>query len=151
VQGGLDAKRAADLLAKRKLLTGGTRRHRAPSEYIPGEGNRQVYIVSGDTRIKAVNKKDRNFTRASLTQFIKLTDAKLDDYLQCLDQSDVTESKTISARVKNLTEKIAAIRARRTRCQGVLAQLEQTGEEQISLTNPDSRAMAAHARVGPSV
>jgi hypothetical protein len=85
----------------------------------------------------------RNFTRASLTQFIKLADAKLDDYLQRLDQSDADEAKTTGSRVKNLAEKIAAIRERRTRCKAMLEQLERTGEDQISLTDPDSRAMAA--------
>ena len=45
------------------------------------------------TRIKAVNNKDRNFTRASLTQFIKAADAKLEDYLQRLDKSDATERR----------------------------------------------------------
>jgi len=49
--------------------------------------------------------------------------------------------------VKNLAEKIAAIRERRRRCEDMLAHLEQTGEDQISLTDPDSRAMAAHTRV----
>jgi hypothetical protein len=29
----------------------------------------------------------------------------------------------------------------------MLAQLERTGEDQISLTDPDSRAMAAHTKV----
>jgi transposase/IS5 family transposase len=107
---------------------------------------RELIAVDG-TRIKAVNNKDRNFTRASLTQFIKLADAKLDDYLQRLDQSDAAETKTTGSRVKNLAEKIAAIRKRRTRCQDMLAQLDRTGEDQISLTDPDSRAMAAHTRV----
>src|SRR5947209_61834 len=37
---------------------------------------RELLAVDG-TRIKAVNNKDRNFTRASLTQFIKAADAKL--------------------------------------------------------------------------
>src|SRR4051794_6682626 len=96
---------------------------------------------------KAVNNKDRNFTRASLSKFIELADAKLDDYLQRLDQSDAAESKTGGSRVANLAENIAAIRARRTRCQDMLTQLERTGEDQISLTAPDSRAMAAHTRV----
>ena len=107
---------------------------------------RELLAVDG-TRIKAVNNKDRNFTRASLAQFIKLADAKLDDYLQRLDQSDVTESGTVGSRVKNLAEKIAAIRKRRTRCKDMLAELDRTGEDQISLTDPDSRAMAAHTRV----
>src|SRR3954465_5683686 len=48
---------------------------------------RELLAVDG-TRIKAVNNKDRNFTRASLSKFIELADAKLDDYLQRLDQSD---------------------------------------------------------------
>jgi transposase len=107
---------------------------------------RELLAVDG-TRIKAVNNKDRNFTRASLTQFIKLADAKLDDYLQRLDQSDVTENGTVGSRVKNLAEKIAAIGERRTRCKAMLAQLDRTGEDQISLTDPDSRAMAAHTHV----
>ena len=107
---------------------------------------RELLAVDG-TRIKAVNNKDRNFTRASLTQFINLADAKLEDYLQRLDQSDVTENGTVGSRVKNLAEKIAAIGERRTRCKAMLAQLDRTGEDQISLTDPDSRAMAAHTRV----
>jgi transposase len=107
---------------------------------------KDLLAVDG-TRIKAVNNKDRNFTRASLTKFIELADAKLDDYLQRLDQSDAAESQTAGSRVENLAEKIAAIRTRRTRCQDMLAQLDRTGEDQISLTDPDSRAMAAHTHV----
>jgi hypothetical protein len=107
---------------------------------------RELLAVDG-TRIKAVNNKDRNFTHASLTQFIKRADAKLDDYLQRLDQSDVAETKTTGSRVKSLTEKIAAIHERRTRCKDMLAQLDQSGEDQISLTDPESRARSAHTRV----
>src|ERR1700710_318224 len=107
---------------------------------------RELLAVDG-TRIKAVNNKDRNFTRASLSKFIELADAKLDDYLQRLDQSDAAEITTGGSRVKNLAEKIAAIRARRTRCKEMLAHLDKSGDDQISLTDPDSRAMAAHTHV----
>jgi transposase len=107
---------------------------------------RELLAVDG-TRIKAVNNKDRNFTRASLAEFIRLADAKLDDYLQRLDTSDAAEQATGGSRIKNLAEKIAAVRERRTRCQEMLAELDRTGEDQISLTDPDSRAMAAHTHV----
>jgi hypothetical protein len=50
-----------------------------------------------------------------------------------------------------LAEKIAAIRERRTRCKDMLAQLDQTGEDHISLTDPDSRAMAAHTHIATSL
>src|SRR6516225_6808546 len=95
---------------------------------------RELLAVDG-TRIKAVNNKDRNFTRASLTRFIKAADAKLDDYLQRLDKSDATESATGGSRVKNLAEKITAIRERRERYKEMLVELDQTGESQISLTD----------------
>src|ERR671928_1664850 len=107
---------------------------------------RELLAVDG-TRIKAVNNKDRNFTRASLAKFIELADARLDDYLRRLDHSDAAEGTTGGSRVENLAEKIAAVRERRARCQAMLAQLDRTGEDQISLTDPDSRAMAAHTRV----
>jgi transposase len=107
---------------------------------------KELLAVDG-TRIKAVNNKDRNFTRASLTEFIRLADAKLDDYLKRLDHADAAETSTSGSRVANLAEKIAAVRGRRDRCQEMLAELDRTGESQISLTDPDSRAMAAHTRV----
>jgi len=114
---------------------------------------RQLNLFGGEllavdgTRIKAVNNKDRNFTRASLTEFIKVADAKLDEYLQRLDTSDAAEQRAGGSRVKNLAEKVAALSHRRKRCQEMLAQLDRTGEDQISLTDPDSRAMAAHTKV----
>src|ERR1700746_2765060 len=84
---------------------------------------RELLAVDG-TRIKAVNNKDRNFTPASLSKFIRLAHAQLDDYFQRLDKSDATESPTGGSRVKNLAEKIAAIRERRTRCKAMLEQLD---------------------------
>jgi transposase len=108
---------------------------------------RELLAVDG-TRIKAVNNKNRNFTRASLEKLIKAADERLADYLKRLDEGDVVENGTRGARVKNLAEKIASIRERRERNQTMLAELERTGESQISLTDPDSRAMGAHAKVG---
>jgi hypothetical protein len=106
---------------------------------------RELLAVDG-TRIKAVNNKDRNFTRSSLETFIKAADERLSDYLQRLDEGDAMEKATGGARVKNLAEKIEALSKKRGRYDAVLKQLERTGEGQISLTDPDSRAMAgAHA------
>ena len=53
---------------------------------------RELLAVDG-TRIKAVNNKDRNFTRASKAEFIRLADKKLDDYLQRLDHSDASRTR----------------------------------------------------------
>jgi hypothetical protein len=81
------------------------------------------------TRIKAVNNKDRNFTRTWLQECIRAADERLDDYLRRLDEGDIEEGGT------------------RGRYGAMLAELERTGESQISLTDPDSRAMAAIRRL----
>jgi hypothetical protein len=108
---------------------------------------RELLAVDG-TRIKAVNNKDRNFTRNSLEKFIRAADERLDEYLGRLDHGDVAEGGTGGgARTKNLAEKIEALRNKRKRYGSMLADLERTGESQISLTDPDSRAMAAHTKV----
>jgi transposase len=107
---------------------------------------RELIAVDG-TRIKAVNNKDRNFTKASLAAFIKAADARLDDYLKRLDDGDAAESGTGGSRTKNLGEKIEALRKKRGQYGALLNHLERSGEAQISLTDPDSRAMAAHTKV----
>src|ERR1700738_32801 len=79
----------------------------------------------------------------------RAADERLDDYLRRLDEDDVAEGGTGGgAGAKNLAEKIAALRQKRGRYGSLLAELERTGESQISLTYPDSRAMAAHTKVG---
>src|ERR1700675_1675787 len=108
---------------------------------------RELLAVDG-TRIKAVNNKDRNFTRSSLREIIRRADERLEDYLKRLDEGDVEDGATGGgARTKNLAEKIAALSEKRGRYQAMLAQLDRSGEDQISLTDPDSRAMAAHTKI----
>src|SRR6202795_3145187 len=101
---------------------------------------RELLAVDGP-RIKAVNNKDRNFTRNSLEKFIRAADERLDEYLGRLDHGDVAESGTGGgARTNNLAQKIAALRDKRGRYAAMLGELEQSSENQISLTDPDSRA-----------
>ncbi len=111
---------------------------------------RELLAVDG-TRIKAVNNKDRNFTRGALTKFISEADEKLADYMKRLDESDANEEKVTSGNGRGdsmLSEKIAAIKGKRDRHKALLDELDKTGEDQISLTDPDARAMARMTKVG---
>src|SRR6201993_1288780 len=108
---------------------------------------RELLAVDG-TRIKAVNNKDRNFTKGSRQKFIEAVDKKLEDYLKRLDAGDAEECATSGSRVKNLAEKIAGLKKKRGEYAANRTALEKSGESQISLTDPDSRAMAAYTKVG---
>lgn len=109
---------------------------------------RELLAVDG-TRIKAVNNKNRNFTKASLIKLIEQSDERLEKYLAQLDASDADEQGTPGGgHSDELQAKIANIRERRGRLQGYLRQLQDSGEDQLSLTDPDARAMARMTKVG---
>ena len=108
---------------------------------------RELVAIDG-TRLKAVNSRDRNFTREKLAKFLRSADERLADYLARLDRTDAEEGPVSSARAKNLAEKIASLKQRRDRYMEIQAELERTGESQVSLIDPDSRAMATHPKVG---
>ena len=108
---------------------------------------RELVAVDG-TRLKAVNSTDRNFTREKLKRLIHWADERLVDYLSRLDRADSEDGTATSAPAKNLAEKIAILKERRGRYAELSQELERTGESQISLTDPDSRAMASYPTVG---
>ena len=58
---------------------------------------RELLAVDG-TRIKAVNNKDRNFTRSSLRAFLHAADERLEGYLKRLDEGDVEDGATSAGR-----------------------------------------------------
>src|ERR1700716_3767357 len=88
---------------------------------------RELLAVDG-TRIKAVNNKDRNFTRTALTEFIRDADERLADYVRWLDEADTVDNNAGGgSRAPNLAEKIAVLRAVRDRHHLLLAELERTG------------------------
>ncbi|MFD2207676.1 IS1182 family transposase [Kiloniella antarctica] len=102
---------------------------------------RKLLAVDG-TKIKAVNSKANNFTRVSLSKMIKEADERLDTYLKRLDEGDKGDVEVIhSATDQNLAEKINHIKTRQNQHKALLEQLEETGESQISLSDPDSRRM----------
>ena len=110
---------------------------------------RELLAVDG-TRLKAVNSTDRNFTREKLKTMLANADARLAEYLTELakaDDQDAGPSAGVPA-TRNLAEKMATLQKRRGEYAAVAAELERTGESQVSLTDPDSRAMAPYPKVG---
>lgn len=94
-------------------------------------------LLAGDsTKLRAQNSKKNNFNEKKIKQHIEYIDKKLDDYNQALAQEDGdSENKKI------IEQHIATQKSRKEKYEHLKQQLDQTGEVQISTTDPDSRQL----------
>ena len=100
----------------------------------------ELVAIDG-SKFKAVNNKGRNFTDRKLKRSMKDIDKKIDAYLQELDENDAKEPQERKLTAEELKEKIKILRERMKKYKGMQKQMEESGETQISLTDPDSRSM----------
>lgn len=106
----------------------------------------ELVAIDG-SKFKAVNNRQRNFTHAKLRDLLHAIDAKLEQYLRALDAADAAEAAVPQPTAVALREKIQHLRKRKGRYEQLRAALEASGESQMSLTDPDSRAMPKSPKV----
>ena len=99
-----------------------------------------VVAIDG-SKFKAVNSSDRNFTQAKLKRRMEEIEANIGRYLAELDTADRQEPAVKQARSARLNDKISAMKLQMAALREIEAKLEETGETQISLTDPDARSM----------
>jgi transposase len=104
-------------------------------------------IVIDGSKFKAVNNRDRNFTQAKMARRVAQIEESIARYLSQLDSADRQEpSEEIVTKTKRLKEKIAGLRLEMKRLAVLDAQMKAAPDQQISLTDPDSRSMATSGR-----
>jgi transposase len=101
----------------------------------------ELVAIDG-SKFQAVNSKGRNFSARKLKQVIEEIDAKIEAYLKHLDQRDVEEARVAVPRAAEMKEQLERWRERKQVYENCQQQLQQSGEKQISLTDPDSRKMS---------
>jgi len=99
-----------------------------------------VVAIDG-SKFKAVNSSDRNFTDAKLKRRMEEIEANIGRYLTELDSADRQEPTSGKPKRVRLEEKIAALKLQMAALKEIEAKLVETGETQISLTDPDARSM----------
>jgi transposase len=104
-----------------------------------------VVAVDG-SKFKAVNNRDKNFTPHKLNARLRQLEESVERYLADLDRADREPSLVPPARVAQLNDKIAAVKAQMAKLGALEAQLLQAPDRQVSLTDPDARSMATSGR-----
>src|SRR3954467_5727107 len=107
----------------------------------------QASVAIDGSKFKAVNNRDKNFTRAKMERRMAQIEESVARYLQQLDSSDRQEpTDALQAKTSRLKEKIEKLKEQMRRLEILKVQMLATPDQQISLTDPDSRSMATSGR-----
>src|SRR5262245_603883 len=104
-------------------------------------------VAIDGSKFKAVNNRDKNFTRAKVERRRAQLEESVARYLSQLDSADRQEpSEALAAKTTHLKEKLDKLKEEMERLKEREAQMLAAPDQQISLTDPDSRSMATSGR-----
>ena len=104
-------------------------------------------VAIDGSKFKAVNTRDKNFTRGKVERRRTQLEDSVARYLAQLDTADRQEpSEALAAKTAHLKEKLAKLGEEMAKLAAYEKQMLATPEQQVSLTDPDSRSMATSGR-----
>src|SRR6202048_2784508 len=104
-------------------------------------------VAIDGSKFKAVNNRDKNFTRAKMERRLAQIEESVARYLSQLDTADRQEpSEALAAKTAHLKEKLAKLASEQQRLKAIEKRMLAAPDQQISLTDPDSRSMATSGR-----
>ena len=107
----------------------------------------EASVAIDGSKFKAVNNRDRNFTRAKMQRCMAQIEESVARYLHQLDSADRQEpSPAIESKTTRIKEKIAKLKEEMQRLEALNAEMLDTPDQQVSLTDPDARSMATSGR-----
>jgi transposase len=104
-----------------------------------------VVAIDG-SKFKAVNTRDRNFTRASIQRRMEQVEASIERYMSALETADRRDGELAQAKTVRLKDKIAALKEQMKAFKALEVEVHAAPDQQISLTDPDARAMATNGK-----
>src|SRR5713101_3540964 len=104
-------------------------------------------IAIDGSKFKAVNTRDKNFTRGKVERRRAQLEKSVARYLAQLDTADLQEpSEELAAKTAHLKEKLVKLESEMQRLAAMEKLMLASPDQQVSLTDPDSRSMATSGR-----
>ena len=104
-------------------------------------------VAIDGSKFKAVNNRDRNFTKGKVERRRAQLEESVARYLAQLDTADRQEpTEALAAKAKHLKEKLVRLDGEMKRLEAYERKMLASPDQQISLTDPDSRSMATSGR-----
>jgi len=107
----------------------------------------EASVAIDGSKFKAVNTRDRNFTRAKMKRRREQIEESVERYLDQLDSADRQEpSLARTPKTGRLNDKITKLRQEMGRLDKLEPRMQATPDQQVSLTDVDARSMATSGR-----
>jgi transposase/macrodomain Ter protein organizer (MatP/YcbG family) len=104
-------------------------------------------VAIDGSKFKAVNNRDKNFTRGKVERRRAQLEESVARYLSQLDTADRQEpSEALAVKTERLKEKLGKLEEGMAKLAAYEKQMLASPDQQISLTDPDSRSMATSGR-----
>ena len=104
-------------------------------------------VAIDGSKFKAVNNRDKNFTHAKMKRRLEQIEESIGRYLHQMDSADRQEPSPAGAtKTTRLKDKIVKLKEEMQRLEKLDIQMRAAPDQQISLTDPDSRSMATSGR-----
>lgn len=106
----------------------------------------EAMVAIDGSKFKAVNNRDRNYTANKVARRREQIETSIGRYLSALETADLLEPDIAEAKTERLQEKITKLKQQMEQLETIEAQLQESPDKQISLTDPDARSMATSGR-----
>ena len=105
-----------------------------------------AFVAIDGSKFKAVNNRDRNFTKAKMRRRLQQIDESIERYLGQIASADRQEAVIAEPKTQRLKDKIKALKQEMAKLKMLEVRMLAAPDEQVSLTDPDARSMATSGR-----
>jgi transposase len=111
----------------------------------------QAAVAIDGSKFKAVNGRERNYTEGKIARREREIEANIQRYLDALDTNDRTLPNDWLAKTARLSVKVHELQQKMKELHSMRKQLRSAPDGQVSLTDPDARAMTTHSNTGTAM
>jgi transposase len=105
-----------------------------------------AFVAIDGSKFKAVNARDRNFTKGKIKRRLEQIDESIERYMGQIVSADRQESKVAKDKTERLAGRVDQLKEEMERLKKLEVRMLELPGQQISLTDPDARSMATSGR-----
>jgi hypothetical protein len=106
----------------------------------------EAFVAIDGSKFRAVNNRNRNFSKAKIKARLQQIDASIERYLGEIASADRRDGEGPRTKTERLENKIAALKEEINTLKKLEVRMRATPDQQLSQTDPDARAMATVGR-----